>query len=53
MSGHKKWGSAFMAVLLVMPIALSAQDPQPSAAEIAKMQAAAPGKPRVPPLKSR
>jgi len=53
MNGDKKWGLAFMAVLLVMPISLLAQDPQPSAAEIAKMQAAAPEKARVPPLRPR
>jgi type 1 glutamine amidotransferase len=53
MSGHQKGELAFMAVLLVMPISVLAQDPQPSAAEIAKMQAAAPEKARVPPLKPR
>ncbi len=53
MSGHKNWGLTFMAVLLVMPISLLAQDPQPSVAEIAKMQAAAPEKARVPPMKPR
>jgi hypothetical protein len=42
-----------MAVVLMVPACLSAQDPQPSAAEIAKMQAAAPAKARVPPLKPR
>jgi type 1 glutamine amidotransferase len=53
MNGDKKWGLAFLAVLLVIPISLLAQDPQPSAAEIAKMQAAAPEKARVPPLRPR
>jgi type 1 glutamine amidotransferase len=53
MSGHKKWGPAFIAVLLAMPISLSAQDPQPSAAEIAEMEATAPEKARVPPVRPR
>ena len=52
MSGHQQLGSALMAAILLMPAYLSAQDPQPSASEIAKMQAAAPEKPRVSPVKA-
>ncbi|MCU0914262.1 MAG: ThuA domain-containing protein [Planctomycetes bacterium] len=51
--GHRQWGSALAAVLLLTPAGLWAQDPQPSAEEIAKMQAAAPRKPRVTPGQPR
>jgi len=53
MSGHKRLGSALMAAILLLPACLPAQDPQPSAAEIAKMQAAAPEKARVAPIRPR
>jgi len=53
MSGHKQLGLALMMLTLGLPACLLAQDPQPSAAEIAKMQAAAPEKARVPPAKPR
>jgi type 1 glutamine amidotransferase len=53
MTGHKQLGSVLMAVVLLMPACLSAQDPQPSAAEIAKMEAAVPEKARVPPIRPR
>jgi type 1 glutamine amidotransferase len=53
MTGHKQLGSVLMAVVLLMPACLSAQDPQPSAAEIAKMEAAVPEKARVPPVRPR
>jgi type 1 glutamine amidotransferase len=53
MTGHKQLGSVLMAIVLLMPACLSAQDPQPSAAEIAKMEAAAPEKARVPPVRPR
>jgi len=53
MTGYKQLGSALMTAVLLMPACLLAQDPQPSAAEIAKMQAAAPQKARVPPMRSR
>jgi hypothetical protein len=42
-----------MAALLLAPACLLGQDPVPSAAEIAKMRAAAPEKARVPPAQSR
>jgi len=50
---HRRLGPAFLAVLLMMPVSLRARDPVPSAAEIAKMRAAAPQQPRVPPTQSR
>ena len=51
MGGHKRWGLAVMAAMLLTPACLRGQDPVPSAAEIAKMQAAAPQKARVQPAK--
>jgi type 1 glutamine amidotransferase len=42
-----------MAAMLLTPAGLLAQDPVPSAEEIAKMRAASPEKPRVPPAKAR
>jgi type 1 glutamine amidotransferase len=53
MDRHEVLGLALMAVLLVIPASLQAQDPVPSAAEIAKIQAAAPEKARIPPAKPR
>jgi type 1 glutamine amidotransferase len=53
MVGHKRLGPALMAVTFLMSIGLAAQDPVPTAAEIAKMQAAAPAKARVRPEKPR
>ena len=53
MSGYKQLGSVLMAAIWLMPACFAAQDPQPSAAEIAKMQAAAPEKARVAPPKPR
>ncbi len=53
MVGHRRLGLALMAVLVLMPISLRAQDPVPTAAEIAKMQAVAPEKARVAPAKPR
>lgn len=51
MTDHKRLGFALMAAMLLLPAGLRAQDPVPTAAEIAKMQAAAPDKPRVQPAK--
>ena len=53
MGGHRQWGLALMAATLLIPAWLLAQDPAPSAAEIAKMQAAAPEKARAQPAKPR
>ena len=53
MNGHKQLGSALMAAILLMPACLWARTRVPSAAEIAKMQAAAPEKARVQPAKAR
>jgi len=51
MGGRKRWGLAVTAAMLLTPACLLGQDPVPSAAEIAKMQAAAPEKARVQPAK--
>ncbi|MBM4027374.1 MAG: ThuA domain-containing protein [Planctomycetes bacterium] len=47
MVGYRRWRLALAACVLLVPICLLGQDPVPSAAEIAKMQAAAPEKARV------
>jgi type 1 glutamine amidotransferase len=51
MIGHRRLGSVLAAILFLMSTCLLAQDPVPSAAEIAKIEAAAPEKPRVAPAK--
>jgi type 1 glutamine amidotransferase len=51
MVSHKRLGFALGAAMLLVPVCLWAQDPVPSVAEIAKMQAAAPEKARVAPAK--
>jgi len=51
MIGYKQLGLGLAAATFLLPTCLLAQDPAPSAAEIAKMQAAAPEKPRVQPAK--
>jgi uncharacterized protein len=53
MRGYRQLGLALMAVMLLTPVCSLAQDPMPTAAEIAQMRAAAPEKPRVQPAKSR
>ena len=53
MIGHNRLRPAAMAALLVMPVCVFAQDPVPSAAQIANMQAAAPDHARVPPVQPR
>ena len=53
MDGQKRLGLALTAAMLLMPACLLGQDPVPTAAEIAKMQAAAPQKARVEPAKPR
>jgi type 1 glutamine amidotransferase len=55
MDGRKHWVAVAVVpgVLLMISQCLGAQEPVPSAAEIARMQAALPEKPRVPPEKPR
>lgn len=53
MIGHKRLRFVLAAAVLLMPACLLAQDPVPTAAQIAQMQAAAPAKPRVQPQKAR
>jgi type 1 glutamine amidotransferase len=50
---HSRMRPAVLAALLVMPVCVLAQDPVPSAAQIANMQAAAPDHARVPPAQPR
>jgi type 1 glutamine amidotransferase len=50
---HSRLRPAALAALLVMPVCVFAQDPVPSAAQIANMQAAAPDHARVPPVQPR
>ena len=51
MISHKRSAFALAVAMFSLPVCLLAQDPVPSAAEIAKMQAAAPEKARVSPAK--
>ena len=53
MDGQKRLGLALTAAMLLMPVCLWGQDLVPTAAEIAKMQAAAPQKARVQPARAR
>jgi type 1 glutamine amidotransferase len=53
MEDHKRLGLALAAAIVLMPVCMWGQDPVPTAAETAKMEAAAPQKARVQPTKAR
>ena len=53
MIGHKRLRFVLAAAVLLVPACLLAQDPAPTAAQVAKMQAAAAEEPRVQPQQAR